>query len=176
MRLVPARSALSRCAAAWSWGFITWVLLTWSATAEQLIAGAGFAAAVAAFTVPLGEVVGPWRFLSPRTGWAVLRLLAQSSVRIVRANVGLSRRIWTPSLPLRSGMVIVPTAARTDGALAAVGLISSLVVDNQLVDLDRRRHQLQYHCVDVPPGPGSRRAGRINRPIEMLLPSTASRR
>jgi multicomponent Na+:H+ antiporter subunit E len=66
-------------------------------------------------------------------------------------------------------MVIVPTDARTDGGLAAVGLISSLIVDNQIVDVDRGRHLLQYHAVTVPEG--GRRAAReaINGPVERML-------
>jgi multicomponent Na+:H+ antiporter subunit E len=80
-----------------------------------------------------------------------LALLSATAVReVVRANIGLARRIWSPRLRLASGMVIVPTDAQTDGELAAVGLLTSLVVDNQLVDLDRSRHALQYHAVEVP--------------------------
>jgi hypothetical protein len=33
-------------------------------------------------------------------------------------------------------MVVTPTAERSDGWLAAVGLLTSVIVDNQLVDLD----------------------------------------
>ena len=47
-------------------------------------------------------------------------------------------------------MVIVPTTESSDGGLAAVGLITSLIVDNQIVDLDRATHRLQYHAVAVP--------------------------
>jgi multicomponent Na+:H+ antiporter subunit E len=68
-------------------------------------------------------------------------------------------------------MVVVPTGARTDGELAAVGLLTSLIVDNQIVDLDRERHELQYHAVDVPPpDPDQARAG-INEPVERFLPT-----
>jgi multicomponent Na+:H+ antiporter subunit E len=47
-------------------------------------------------------------------------------------------------------MVIVPTSQRSAGGLTAVGLVTSLIVDNQLVDLDRDGAQLQYHAVEVP--------------------------
>jgi len=87
----------------------------------------------------------------------------------VRANVELACRIWAPSRPLSSGMVIVPTHARSPGALTAVGLLSSLIVDNQIVDVDRRRHQLQYHAVVVPAGGPRERRAAVNGPIERML-------
>jgi multicomponent Na+:H+ antiporter subunit E len=73
-------------------------------------------------------------------------------------------------------MIIVATHERSDGGLAAVGLISSLVVDNQIVDLDRRARHLQYHAVAVPDG--SRRAARthVNGPVEDLLHPLEDRR
>jgi multicomponent Na+:H+ antiporter subunit E len=93
----------------------------------------------------------------------------------VRANLSLTRRIWMPSRPVRSGMVIVPTATRTDGEVAASGLLTSLVVDNQLVDLDGTRHELQYHVMALPDGP-AREA--VNGPLErrVLAVAQASRR
>jgi multicomponent Na+:H+ antiporter subunit E len=66
-------------------------------------------------------------------------------------------------------MVIAATEAESDGALTAVGLLSSLVVDNQLVDLDRPRRLLQYHAVAVPPGGPDEVREAINGPIERLL-------
>jgi multicomponent Na+:H+ antiporter subunit E len=90
-------------------------------------------------------------------------------VRIVRANVKLARRIWSPRRPLSSGMLIIPTWARADGELAWTGLITSLIVDNQIVDVDRHRHVLQYHAVAVPPGDKQDQAEVINVPIERLL-------
>jgi multicomponent Na+:H+ antiporter subunit E len=146
---------------------MVWVLLTWTATAEQLLFGAGLALAVAVALAPLGPVVGPWQLFQPARLVAIARLAGYVAVHIVRANVALARRIWSPSRPLRSGMVIVPTMARTDGELAATGLITSLIVDNQVVDLDRKEHVLQYHAVAVPHGDDP--AESINAPIERRL-------
>ena len=156
--------------AVWSYG--VWLLLTWTATAEQLLFGAVLALAVGFALAPLGPVAGPWQLLHPARLLAVARLGGFAATHIVRANVGLARRIWLPSRPLRSGMVIVSTRARTDGELAATGVITSLIVDNQLVDLDRSERVLQYHAVDVPEGdpaesinaPVERRVAKVRRP------------
>ncbi len=112
----------------------------------------------------------------PPPGGRALGLAAGTLRGIVVANLKLSRLILTPSLPLRSGMVIVPTAARSDGGLAAVGLITSLIVDNQIVDVDRARHLLQYHAVCVPEGGREQAREAINGPVErMLEPLTGGR-
>lgn len=151
------------------WAFLVWILLTWTVPAEQLVTGALIALAVAVALAPLGDVVAPWRLLEPRRLGPGLLLVLLSLARIVRANVKLAVRIWRPSRPLRSGMVVVPTRLRTDGSLGMVGLITSLIVDNQITDLDRDRHVLQYHAVSVPDGTKEEQAESINAPTERLL-------
>jgi multicomponent Na+:H+ antiporter subunit E len=148
------------------WAYVVWLLLTWTATAEQLLFGAGLALLCGFALAPLGAVVPPWRVLNPLRLLAIAGLLGHAAIRIVRANVSLAIRIWRPSRPLRSGMVIVPTTAHTDGELAAVGVITSLIVDNQIVDLDHSEALLQYHAVSVPEGD---RAEAINAPTERLV-------
>jgi multicomponent Na+:H+ antiporter subunit E len=165
----------SRVTALFCWAFGVWVLLTWTLTLEQMLFGTGVALAVAVALAPLGEVPGPWRLLTPRRLAAAAALLVLAARRIVQANVRLSRLIWNPRLPLRSGMVIVPTSQRSAGGLTAVGLITSLIVDNQLVDLDRSRAELQYHAVEVPEGGPDRRREAINGPVEDLLAAFCSR-
>lgn len=152
-----------------SWCMFVWVLLTWTRTLEQLTVGAAVSLLVAVALAPLGEVVAPWQLLRPRRLVALLCLAGTVLAKIVVANVRLAARIWTPSRPVRSGMVIVPTNQESDGGLAAVGLLSSLIVENQLVDVDRAGGRLQYHAVDVPDrDPGKARAV-INGPIERFL-------
>jgi multicomponent Na+:H+ antiporter subunit E len=111
-------------------------------------------------------VATPWSFLRPRRLAAVVVLAASAGWRVVRANCSLAARIWSPRLPLRTGMLIVPTTARSEGALTAVGLITSVIVDNQLVDLDGDRHELQYHAVWIESEEPNENRNRINGPIE----------
>ena len=158
-----------RVCALFCWAFGVWVLLTWTLTVQQLAFGAGIAAVVAVALAPLGDVAGPWQLLSPRRLAATAALLLLAARRIVIANLRLSRLIWDPRLPLRSGMVVVPTRERSAGGLTAVGLITSVIVDNQLVDVDRSRAQLQYHAVEVPEGGPARAREAINGPVEQHL-------
>lgn len=151
------------------WMFAIWLVLTWTLTAEQLAFGAIFAMLLAVAMAPLGDVVAPWRLFDPRRSGALILLAVAALARIVRANISLARRILMPSRPLRSGMVIVPTSLSTDAAIGATGLITSLVVDNQIVDVDVEQRVLQYHAVAVPGGSKAAQAESINAPVERLL-------
>jgi multicomponent Na+:H+ antiporter subunit E len=93
-----------------------------------------------------------------------LLMLAQ----ILRANVVLAGLVCHRRPPIRTGMVIVPTKLRTEGGVAAVGLLTSLVVDNQIVDIDRNRHELLYHAVLVP-DPSRSVYEQVNGPVERQL-------
>ena len=149
-----------------SWCFLVWLGLTWTVTLEQILFGLVVSIGVAVAIAPLGEVAAPWSLLAPRRLAAIGALTGRALVRIVFANVRLARRIWDPKLPLSSGMVIAPTETRTDGEVTAVALITSLIVDNQFVDLDRSRDELQYHAVIVPPGGPDDARAAINGPVE----------
>jgi multicomponent Na+:H+ antiporter subunit E len=173
---VPSRQVLARLIALWCWAYLVWVLLTWTLTAEQLVFGAVVALAVAVALAPLGEVAGPWRLLRPRALAGGAWLLVAAAGRVFLANLRLSRRIWDPRRPLTSGMVITPTRERQDWGLAAVGVISSLIVDNQLTDLDARARELQYHAVAVPDGDAEQARQQINGPVEDLLQPFHERR
>ena len=160
---------LMRIAGLFCWAFGVWVLLTWTLTVEQLLFGAVIAVTVAVALAPLGNVAGPWRLLRPRAFVGGCWLLVATAGRVLLANLSLSRRIWDPRRPLASGMVIAPTRERADWGLAAVGVISSLIVDNQLVDADARAHELQYHAVAVPEGGPEQVRQHVNGPVEDLL-------
>lgn len=167
---MSGRERVRRTAALAAWAYAVWLLLTWTATAEQLLTGALLALACGVAFAPLGPVVAPWSVLRPGRLAALITLAGACAMRIVRANLSLTRRIWAPSRPLRSGMVIVPSAARRDGELAAVGLLTSLVVENQFIDLDRSRHEMQYHVMALPDGP-AREA--ISGPLERRIRKVA---
>jgi multicomponent Na+:H+ antiporter subunit E len=158
-----------RVVALFCWAYGVWVLLTWSRALEVLLFGAGVAAVTAVALAPLGEVARPWLLLHPRRLADGLRLGLVAAGKVVTANLRLSRRIWTPSRPLHSGMVIAATRESSDGGLTATGLLTSVIVDNQLVDVHRSGHRLQYHAVATPDGDAEQVREAINGPVERLL-------
>jgi multicomponent Na+:H+ antiporter subunit E len=140
---------LRRWVAVFGWAYLTWTVLSWTASVEAIVVGLALSALTAVACAPLGPLAGPWQGLSPRRAVGLFSLAGHVLVRMIAANIALTRRIWTPRRPVPSGMLVVPTTARSDGEYAAVGLLTSIIVDSQLVDLDRDRQQLQYHVVDT---------------------------
>lgn len=149
------------------WNFPAWLLLTGTTTRDSMLTGLVVSALVAAALAPLGRVVGPWTFVSPARLGPQLKLAGRMLVGITTANLELVRRTWSlPRTDVTPGMVIVPTRARSDAELTAVGMLTSLVVDNQFVDVDRSTHELLFHAIAVPQGGPEERRDEINRTIE----------
>ena len=157
------------------WGWAVWILLTWTLTISQLAFGFAFALAVAVACAGLGEVGAPWTLFDPRRIAGLIRLAGAVLFRVVRANLSLARRIWSPRPPLRAGMLILPTELKSEGALTAVGLITSVIVDNQLVDLDPSASELQYHAVWIDSEDPDENYARINGPVERQVSRWVSR-
>jgi multicomponent Na+:H+ antiporter subunit E len=155
--------------ALWVWAYLIWVLLTWTATVEQLAVGAVVAALVAVALAPLGPVVRPWLLLDPRRLGRLLALAGRAVARSAVANVKLARKVASPHPHVPSGMLVVPTAAETAAQFAAVGVVTSLIVDNQLVDVDVHARRLQYHTVEVDSADPERNRAAVNGPVEELL-------
>ncbi|HEY2791018.1 MAG TPA: Na+/H+ antiporter subunit E [Micromonosporaceae bacterium] len=160
-----SRAMWSRLLALWCWAELTWTLLTFTASIEQIVTGFVVSVAVALACAPLGSVAGPWALLRPRRIVPILVLAGAVAWRVVAANIALSRLIWS-GRPPHSGMLVVPTAARSDAEVAATGLLTSLIVNAQLVDVDRHRCQMQYHAVTVESLDADRNRATINGPIE----------
>jgi len=162
--VIPRRVVALAC-----WAFLAWMWLTWTVTGEMYAVGAGVAVGTALLLAPLGEVVGIWRLLDPRRLIAMAVMAAQSAGKVVLANVDLARRVWSPSLPLTPGLVIVPTRMRSHAELSAMGVVTSLIVDNQIIDMDPSRSVVLFHCIEVPgPDPEERRA-EINGSTERAI-------
>lgn len=160
---------MRRVAALATWSFLVWVVLVWTLSLEQMVVGSAVALIVGVALAPLGGAAGPWRLLRPRRFGRAVCLVGYAAGRIVVANLRLARRIWAPSRPLSSGMVVIPTLARTDWEVTTVGLVTSVIVDNQLVDLDRSAARLQYHAVAVPSRDPELARPSINAGVERLL-------
>ncbi|HZX07608.1 Na+/H+ antiporter subunit E [Kribbella sp.] len=143
------------------WCFVVWLGLTATFTVESIVVGLVVSILVGWLLAPLGPAAPPWRVL------VALRLAPFVVYKVVRANVSLARRIWTPSLPLATGMVVVRTGFGDEDRIAAVGIVSSLIVDNQIIDMDSSRRELVYHCVAVPAE--GRRYDEINGPLERRM-------
>jgi multicomponent Na+:H+ antiporter subunit E len=129
--------------------YLVWNLLIWTLTLEVLTVGAFVCLLVTAAMLPLLADTGTIR-VTPGRVVRTFELGLLAAGKMVLANLQLARRIWAPSRPIKSGMVVVPTRVRSDAGLCAVGVLTSLIVDNQIVDVNRARNKLLYHSIVVP--------------------------
>ena len=149
-----------------AWCFLAWLMLSLSVSVESLVTGLVLSLGAAAALSPLGEVPGPWTLLRPRRvgatappgGWAGGRLHAREPPD------GPARVDAPPAAAHGDGRR--RDAARTDGQVGAVGLLTSLVVDNQVIDVDLDERTMLYHCVEVPRGEPY---DAVNGPVERRL-------
>jgi multicomponent Na+:H+ antiporter subunit E len=129
--------------------FITWIVLTGSLLPIDLIWGAVACAIVARFTYRLVAFELPRWVTSPRRWVAFFALLLELAVQLVRQNISLSIRVLRPSLPIRPGIVAVPTRLHDDVTLTILGSLITLTPDTVALDIDERRGLIYVHWIDV---------------------------
>jgi multicomponent Na+:H+ antiporter subunit E len=129
--------------------FLTWLILTGSLDAVDLLWGAIASFVVARFSYRLVALDLPrWVFL-PRRWPAFFSLLLAVTWQLVKQNIALSIRVLRPTLAVRPGIVAVPTMLRDDIALTLLGSLITLTPDTVTVDIDQRNGLIFVHWIDV---------------------------
>ena len=80
---------------------------------------------------------------------AAARYLALFVYELVTANLGVARRVLSPSLPLDPGVVVVPLRVESDGAVTTVANSITLTPGTLTMDHDAEANALVVHAVDV---------------------------
>jgi multicomponent K+:H+ antiporter subunit E len=125
--------------------FLLWLLLSQSLSAGTLLLGAVQAVAWPLLTARLRPA--PARVRRPL---AILRLLVNVGVDIVRSNVAVARAILTQrSRDIRSGFVHVPLDVRDPNALAVLAMIVAATPGTAWAELSRDRSTLLLHVLAV---------------------------
>jgi multicomponent Na+:H+ antiporter subunit E len=129
--------------------FVAWLLLTGSLAPLDLLWGLVTALAVTALTYRFAAIQLPARLLAPRRWLALGGLLVTFARQLVVQNVTLAVRVLRPDLPIRPGIVAVPTRLRDDAALTLLGSLMTLTPDTVTLDLDRSQGLFYVHWIDV---------------------------
>jgi multicomponent Na+:H+ antiporter subunit E len=129
--------------------FVLWLLLVGSFQEQEVIAGV-----IAALLVTI--VVGPRLgiFSGLRLSLAapvhLILYLAAFLAALVRANLDVARRVLSPSLPIRPGVVVVRT--RLTSSLGRLVLANSITLTPGTLSVDVRGDTILVHWIDCPPG------------------------
>jgi multicomponent Na+:H+ antiporter subunit E len=69
--------------------------------------------------------------------------------QIVIQNITLSIRVLRPGLPIRPGIVAIPTKLTGDVPLTILGSLTTLTPDTVTMDIDTQRGLIYVHWIDV---------------------------
>lgn len=129
--------------------FAAWMLLIGSTDPMQVGWGLAVSLVVARLTYRFAAIDLPTWALHPQR-WLALGLLAVEFARqLVVQNITLSIRVLRPSLPIRPGIVAVPTNLTDEVALTLLGSLMTLTPDTVTMDVDQKRGIIFVHWIDV---------------------------
>lgn len=128
---------------------LTWLVLTGSFQPMDLAWGLAVCLIVARLSYRLVAFDLPRWMRHPRRWLYFLDLLVEFTRQIIQQNISLSLRVLRPSLPIRPGIVAVPTRLRGDVNLTLLGSLMTLTPDTVTVDIDQTRGLMYVHWIDV---------------------------
>jgi multicomponent Na+:H+ antiporter subunit E len=129
--------------------FLLWLLLTASLDPAEIVAGLIVAAVVTLASRPHLSLFSGLR-LSPRSVLPFLSYLVVFLIALIRANFDMARRVLSPSLPLRPGVVEVKTQLRS--SIGRLILANSITLTPGTLTVDIRGETILIHWIDIPPG------------------------
>jgi len=129
--------------------FLLWVLLAGTLRQDELIAGGVVAVLVTLIAGPRLAILGGVR-LSPLAPVHLIRYLGVFFAALLRANLDVARRVLSPSLPIRPGVVEVQTRLRS--SLGRMLLANSITLTPGTLTIDVLGDRLLVHWIDCSPG------------------------
>ena len=133
--------------------FAFWILLTWSFTLQELIAGAVVSLLVSLFAarffihVKAGWLVHPGRFFSCLLFWIFI-----FPVELFKANLNMAKICFGGCKAINPGIVKVPTAMKSDYGLAAVSNSITLTpgtITMETAEDEEGQNWLYVHWINV---------------------------
>ncbi len=146
--------------------FIIWLLLTWSFTWGDMIAGAVFAVIVS-LLVGGFLPVRPGRLIDPVRWFWMLIYLPYFLWLVVKANIDVAYRVIHPDMPIRPGIVKVRTTLKSD--MARSFLATSITLTPGTLVVDVVGHDLYVHWIYIEGEDPEEYTRTIVRPFEPLL-------
>ena len=128
---------------------LTWLVLTGSFSPIDVLWGIGVSYIVARVSNQFVRFDLPRWMFSPRRWLYFGDLLLEFTRQIVVQNITLSARVLRPTLPIRPGIVVIPTKLRNEIALTILGSLISLTPDTVTMDIDPPNGLIYVHWIDV---------------------------
>jgi multicomponent Na+:H+ antiporter subunit E len=129
--------------------YVIWLLLVMSLDPIEWAAGLVVAVVTALLAAPHLEILDGIK-LTPALPWHVLRYLAVFLRALIASNIDMARRVASPSLPIRPGMVEV--SIQLQSPLGRLLLANSITLTPGTLSVDVIEDRIQVHWIDITPG------------------------
>ncbi len=129
--------------------FLAWILLIGNLNPVEVLWGLVVSAVIVRLTYRFAAIDLPAWMLQPSRWRALGELTVEFIRQLVIQNVTLAIRVLRPSLPIRPGIVAIPTTLRDDVALTLLGSLVTLTPDTVTMDIDQQRGLVYVHWIDV---------------------------
>jgi multicomponent Na+:H+ antiporter subunit E len=129
--------------------FLLWMMLSGGLDPAEMVTGLVVATVVTLASRPHLSLFSGLR-LSPSAILPFITYLGIFFAALIRANLDMARRVLSPSLPLRPGVVEVKTALKS--SLGRLILANSITLTPGTLTVDLQADSIFIHWVDIPPG------------------------
>lgn len=131
--------------------FVFWLLLTWSFTAQEMIAGAVVSLAAALFASKFFIHEDAFRLLKPARLGALAAYVVTFLRELVKANLDVARRVFGGCKDVNPGIVKVPVGLEGDYAQAMLANSITLTPGTITLDIAEQDGKTYYyiHWIDV---------------------------
>jgi multicomponent Na+:H+ antiporter subunit E len=127
---------------------LTWVLLTGSLAADELLLGGVVSLVVVFAAGPRLALLSGLR-LTPLAPLHMLRYLGYFFGQLALSNFDVARRVISPALPINPGLVEVRTSLTSD--LGRMLLANSITLTPGTITVEAEGDRLLIHWIDCPP-------------------------
>lgn len=127
---------------------LLWCLLSWSVDLQHLIAGVFFSLVVALMT---GDMFteNPHKFLHISRYLWLFVYIPVFAWELLKANLDVARRLLSPKMDIKPGIVRVRTKLKSDTGLTFLANSITLTPGTTTVDIDKDNGLLYVHWLNV---------------------------
>lgn len=149
------------------WGM--WIVLTNSLDQQELLVGAVASAFVAAISYNILFQKGIREKLQPiRLGYAIAYVPAYIWAEI-KSHADVIYRILHPRMPIKPGIVKVPTTLKTDFGITGLANAITMTPGTLSVEVDEGGPSLYVHWINVKSSEPEKTSAEIAAPFERFL-------
>jgi multicomponent Na+:H+ antiporter subunit E len=147
-------------------GFVVWMVLVWTTSIHEVIAGLGVALITG---IAFGGYlpVKPARLLDPRRWFWLLVYIPVFAYQCLKSNIDVALRVLSPGLQIKPGIVKIRTNVKSD--IGRVMLANSITLTPGTMTVEIKDDVLYIHWIEVGATDPEAAARAIIGPFEYFM-------